>query len=190
MAHVRLADIAEAERSYDEAIAARRRAIEVNPDDPSLLTDLGMTLGKAGRFGEAIATLQQAYEANPRDPRPLFLLGIGHVQMGDAPKAREAFERSLLLFETGWRAPTKASLQTLTSNIEHALPVLHDIKHLVDELESAMQAGYLGAISHCIAEQQRLKALERENRELRRANEILKKASAYFAQAELDRRGL
>jgi transposase len=34
----------------------------------------------------------------------------------------------------------------------------------------------------------RLKALERENRELKQANEILRKASAYFAQAELDRR--
>jgi transposase len=34
----------------------------------------------------------------------------------------------------------------------------------------------------------RLKVLERENRELRQANEILRKASAYFAQAELDRR--
>ena len=37
-------------------------------------------------------------------------------------------------------------------------------------------------------ERQRLKALERENRELKRANEILRKALAYFAQAELDRR--
>ena len=37
-------------------------------------------------------------------------------------------------------------------------------------------------------DRERIKALERENRELRRANEILKKASAYFAQAELDRR--
>lgn len=35
---------------------------------------------------------------------------------------------------------------------------------------------------------ERLKALERENRELKRANEILRQASAYFAQAELDRR--
>src|SRR5690606_23278848 len=35
---------------------------------------------------------------------------------------------------------------------------------------------------------ERLKQLERENRELRQANEILRKASAYFAQAELDRR--
>ena len=37
-------------------------------------------------------------------------------------------------------------------------------------------------------DRERTKALERENRELRQANEILRKASAYFAQAELDRR--
>jgi len=38
------------------------------------------------------------------------------------------------------------------------------------------------------ADRERLKELERENRELRQANEILRKASAFFAQAELDRR--
>ena len=38
------------------------------------------------------------------------------------------------------------------------------------------------------AERERIKALEREVRELRQANEILRKASAYFAMAELDRR--
>ena len=42
------------------------------------------------------------------------------------------------------------------------------------------------AVSSEMAE--RMKALERENRELRQANEILRKASAYFALAELDRR--
>ena len=38
------------------------------------------------------------------------------------------------------------------------------------------------------SDRERVKALERENRELRRANDILRTASAYFAQAELDRR--
>jgi len=38
------------------------------------------------------------------------------------------------------------------------------------------------------ADRDRIKELERENRELRRTNDILRKASAYFAQAELDRR--
>jgi len=37
-------------------------------------------------------------------------------------------------------------------------------------------------------ERERIKELERENRELRRANEILRKAAAFFAQAELDRK--
>ena len=47
-------------------------------------------------------------------------------------------------------------------------------------------AAYVAAFRPKLRE--RLKALERENRELRQANEILRKASAYFAQAELDRR--
>ena len=38
------------------------------------------------------------------------------------------------------------------------------------------------------SERERLRQLERENRELKQANEILRKASAFFAQAELDRR--
>jgi transposase-like protein len=49
------------------------------------------------------------------------------------------------------------------------------------EVDSGRRAG----ISTDTAE--KMKALERENRELRQANEILRKASAYFAQAELDR---
>jgi putative transposase len=40
-----------------------------------------------------------------------------------------------------------------------------------------------------VSNAKRLKALERENRELQRSNEILRNAAAFFAQAELDRRG-
>ena len=50
------------------------------------------------------------------------------------------------------------------------------------EIDSGQRSGVTSA------EQTRVAELERENRELRRANEILRKASAYFAQAELDRR--
>jgi transposase len=51
--------------------------------------------------------------------------------------------------------------------------------------KAEIASGVRGGVPAEIAE--RLKALERENRELRQANEILRKASAYFAQAELDR---
>ncbi len=49
-----------------------------------------------------------------------------------------------------------------------------------------IDAGQRGGVT--TAEAQRVKDLEREVKELRRANEILKLASAFFAQAELDRR--
>ncbi len=49
------------------------------------------------------------------------------------------------------------------------------------EIDTGKRAGVPSDVA------ERLKALERENRELRQANEILRKASAYFAQAELDR---
>ena len=48
-------------------------------------------------------------------------------------------------------------------------------------MESGLRSGIPSEMS------EKMKALERENRELRQANEILRKASAYFAQAELDR---
>jgi transposase len=50
------------------------------------------------------------------------------------------------------------------------------------EVDTGMREGVM------TADAQRMKELERENKELRRANEILKVASAFFAQAELDRR--
>ena len=50
------------------------------------------------------------------------------------------------------------------------------------EVENGTRPGIPGDV------RERLKALERENRELRQANEILRKASAYFAFTELDRR--
>ena len=53
------------------------------------------------------------------------------------------------------------------------------------QLKSEVDSGVRPGVTS--EEQARVKALERENRELRRANEILRKASAYFAQAELGR---
>jgi transposase len=52
--------------------------------------------------------------------------------------------------------------------------------------QSEIDQGKRGGISS--SERERLKELEREVKELKRANEIFRKASAYFAQAELDRR--
>jgi transposase-like protein len=53
-------------------------------------------------------------------------------------------------------------------------------------VQSERDVGHAAGLT--TGERERLKQLERENRELKRANEILRTASAFFAQAELDRR--
>jgi transposase-like protein len=60
----------------------------------------------------------------------------------------------------------------------------HTLREWVNKAET--DSGKRSGVPSEVAE--KLKALERENRELRQANEILRKASAYFALAELDRR--
>ncbi|HXE58463.1 MAG TPA: tetratricopeptide repeat protein [Gemmatimonadales bacterium] len=92
-AHVQMANILEAQKRYPEAVAERHRAVNANPDDPSLPLDLGVTLGKAGRFAEAEQALAQAIERNPRDTRTLFWLGICQVQLGKDAEAKESLSR-------------------------------------------------------------------------------------------------
>jgi transposase-like protein len=74
-----------------------------------------------------------------------------------------------------------AAVNSIAAKIGCTPQTLHDwVKKA--EIDSGQRAG----VPTDMAE--KLKALERENRELRQANEILRKASAYFATAELDRR--
>ena len=88
----------------------------------------------------------------------------------------------------GWFWITRASIPSrwaavtsIAAKIGCTPQTLHDwVKKA--EIDSGQRAG----VPTDMAE--KLKALERENRELRQANEILRKASAYFAMAELDRR--
>ena len=70
--------------------------------------------------------------------------------------------------------------------IDQASELFHEVFRAIPQLANACLKKALDWLKS--DEHERLKALERENRELRRANEILRKASAYFAQAELDRR--
>ena len=77
---------------------------------------------------------------------------------------------------------------SLWSAIESIAPKIGCVPQtLLDWVKQAeVDAGARPGVS--TAEAQRIKDLEREVKELRRANEILKLASAFFAQAELDRR--
>lgn len=93
MAHVRLAEIYEGAQRWDQAGAHRQNAINANPDDASLLVDLGKTLATSGRFGDAVEPLRQATDMNPRDARAYFYLGIVLEQLGKKDDARAALTR-------------------------------------------------------------------------------------------------
>jgi transposase len=82
----------------------------------------------------------------------------------------------------------RGQYQSLWAAIESIAPKIGCAPQTLNEwIRKGASSG--GAIEGMgVPEQDRLKALERENKELRRANEILKLASAFFAQAELDRR--
>ena len=97
-----------------------------------------------------------------------------------SPEVRERAVRMVL--EHRHEHPSQwAAVESIAAKIGCVPQTLHTWvkQHEVD-------AGHREGVS--TAEVQRIKDLEREVRELRKANEILKLASAFFAQAELDRR--
>jgi transposase-like protein len=87
----------------------------------------------------------------------------------------------MVLDHEGEHASRWAAVVSISAKIGCTPQTLHEwVKKA--EVDGGKRSGVPSDLSD------RLKALERENRELRQANDILRKASAYFAQAELDRR--
>ena len=97
-----------------------------------------------------------------------------------SPEVRERAVR--LVQENRGEYPSLwATIESIAPKIGCSTPTLHEwVK------KQEIDAGLRDGVS--TEERERIKALEREVKELRRANEILKLASAFFAQAELDRR--
>ncbi len=95
-----------------------------------------------------------------------------------SPEVRERAVR-MVLDHAGEHPSRWAAVMSIAAKIGCTPQTLHDwVKKA--EVDSGKRAGVPTAMAD------KLKALERENRELRQANEILRKASAYFATAELD----
>ena len=97
-----------------------------------------------------------------------------------SPEVRERAVR-LVLDNEGQHESRWQAVVSISAKIGCAPQTLNEwVKR--SEVDSGQRPGIPSEMA------ERMKALERENRELRQANEILRKASAYFAMAELDRR--
>jgi transposase-like protein len=97
-----------------------------------------------------------------------------------SPEVRERAVR-MVLEQAKEHASQWSAIEAIAPKIGCAAQTLHNWVAQA-ERDAGVRAGLTSD------ERERMKALERENRELKQANEILKKASAYFALAELDRR--
>ena len=95
------------------------------------------------------------------------------------PEVRERAVR-MVLDNQGQHESRWSAIVSISSKIGCAPQTLNDWVKKVE-----INTGQRGGVTTEMAE--KMKALGRENRELKQANEILRKASAYFAQAELDR---
>jgi tetratricopeptide (TPR) repeat protein len=113
MAHARLAAIAEISRDWSGAVAERRAAVNANPDDPSLLLDLGRSLGTAGDLPAAEDVLQQALAANPRDSRVPYYLGVVQQQLNKKEEARASFTRFIDLAPSRYARQVENARQRL-----------------------------------------------------------------------------
>jgi transposase len=98
-----------------------------------------------------------------------------------SPEARERFVR-LVQEHTGEHGSQRAAIAAIAPKVGCTTETLRRWVR-----QAVRDAGQRAGLT--TDERAELKRLEREVIELKRANEILKKASAYFAQAELDRRG-
>src|SRR5450755_3360315 len=92
----------------------------------------------------------------------------------------------MVIEHRGDHASQWAAIVSIAAKIGCTAQTLHNWVRQAERDQGVRDQGVRGGTT--TDDHERMKALERENRELRQANEILRKASAYFAQAELDRR--
>ncbi len=115
LVHSYMAGLLEANRSMEQAIAARETALKMNQDDPMLHYEYGMTLARAGKFAEATEQLTTATQKLPRYAPAWYYLGQAKAQTGDAAGAKEAFTKAVAT-ATARQAPIAQNAQRQLGN--------------------------------------------------------------------------
>ena len=155
----------------------RRALFAMRMIDPMFASGFGMMLSE-------ISHASSPRSESPRVSRRAHYLGEWGPweDQADFHPRYESGSVRLVLDQVDKHSSQWAAIQSVASKIGCTPETLRRWVRQT-EIDQGDRAGLTSS------ERERLKQLERENRELKRSNEILRKASAYFAQAELDRRG-
>ncbi len=113
MAHVRMAGLYQESKQWAEAIAERQHAVNANPEDPSLLLDLGVTAGLANDLDLAMDALGRAGAANPRLAEVAFWTGMVQIVRGDRVEAKRSLTRFLAIAPSRWQEKIEVAKKRL-----------------------------------------------------------------------------
>ncbi len=106
MVYRKLGKLNLAAKNYQQALETYKSAYEINPQNPEICTNLGLTLGQLGKYSQAIKYLEKAKKINPKIPQIYNNLGIIFIDKGKIPKAIENFKKAIEVDPEFYRAYT------------------------------------------------------------------------------------
>jgi len=130
----------EAEAEYKKAVAAYKKYLEENENDPEAHYDLGQTYAGLGQYSDAIREYREATRLKEDDPDMFYDLGVAYTKLAQYDAAASAFSKSLEIDPDNYRAQdgldeAKEGIQRIRAGRKHQEDLLKKQKE--DELKKA-----------------------------------------------------
>jgi Flp pilus assembly protein TadD len=134
----------EAEAQYKQAVAAYKKYLEANGDDPEAHYDLGQTYAGLGQYSDAIREYREATRLKENDPNIYYDLGVAYTKLAQYDAAASAFSKSLEIDPANFRAQdgldeAEEGIKRIRAGRKHQEDLLKKKKE--EELKKAAEGG-------------------------------------------------
>ena len=134
----------EAEVQYKKAVAAYRKYLESNENDPEAHYEFGQTYAGLGQYSDAIREYREAAKLKDNDPDIYYDLGVAYTKLAQYDAAASAFSKSLEIDPENFRAQdgldeAKEGIKRIRTGRKHQEALLKKKKE--DELKKASEGG-------------------------------------------------